>query len=556
MKRRGRGRFDVESLRALAGDKVFARGEAYYRDRQVELLAVEAGRVLARVSGTSDYRTELTGHGREIDGECSCQAFENWGFCKHMVATALAANEAGEDGEAAGQGPLAGIRDYLAAQGADTLVEMVMELAERDAALFRKLELAAAMVQADDKTLEARLRKAINEATRTRGYVDYYDMPAWASDAGASLDALAGLASGPRAGLALKLAEHAIARLERAAEHIDDSDGRCVALLEWARDIHLEACRAAGPDPVQLARDLFGREMTDDHDAFDRAAALYEEILGEAGLAEYRRLADEAWQALPPRSGRESFSAEHHRLAGMLDFFAERDGDLQARIDVHAKDLSSQWRYLELARFCLSQGREEEALGWAEEGLWIFDDEALNEDLVVFAVERLLKAGRKQDALAHLWRAFEKAPRLELFGRLRELGGRPARDRALAQIEAWLSGQRPSLWHSPADLLIRALMQENMLDAAWQALRRYDASRGVEISLAEASEATHPRQALAAYAGRIEELVEAGGNRGYEEAAAMVSRMAALREPPEQAAYVAGLKEQFRRRRNFMKLLG
>jgi uncharacterized Zn finger protein len=87
-----RARFDIDVLRELAGGKVFARGEAYYRDGQVEILVIEPGRVLAQVAGTEDYRTKLTGHGKNFDGECTCPAFEDWGFCKHLVATALTVN--------------------------------------------------------------------------------------------------------------------------------------------------------------------------------------------------------------------------------------------------------------------------------------------------------------------------------------------------------------------------------------------------------------------------------------------------------------------------------
>jgi len=93
MTTRHRPRFDTDVLRELAGAKVFVRGEAYYRDGQVEILTVEPGRVLAQVTGTEDYRTELKGNGKDIDGECSCPAWEDWGFCKHMVATALTAND-------------------------------------------------------------------------------------------------------------------------------------------------------------------------------------------------------------------------------------------------------------------------------------------------------------------------------------------------------------------------------------------------------------------------------------------------------------------------------
>src|SRR5919197_5163987 len=95
-----RARFHLDTVRELAGGKAFARGQEYYRDGSVELLSVTPKRVVAQVAGTEDYRTVLTGRGTEIDGECSCPAFEDWGFCKHMVATALAANAAGDGAEA------------------------------------------------------------------------------------------------------------------------------------------------------------------------------------------------------------------------------------------------------------------------------------------------------------------------------------------------------------------------------------------------------------------------------------------------------------------------
>ncbi len=74
MKAKGRLRFDVDVLRDRAGDKVFARGEAYHREGQVTILSIEPDRMLAQVTGSEDYRTELTGRGDEIAGECSCPA--------------------------------------------------------------------------------------------------------------------------------------------------------------------------------------------------------------------------------------------------------------------------------------------------------------------------------------------------------------------------------------------------------------------------------------------------------------------------------------------------
>lgn len=549
-------RFDVEALRDLAGGKVFTRGESYFRSGQVEILTYEPARVVAQVAGIEDYRTVLTGSGKRIGGECSCRAFEEWGICKHMVAVALMANA--EGGKPAGEGKLSRIRQHLKSKSIDALVEMIVELAERDPKIYRKLDLAAATSQADDSTLEASFRKAIDKATRTRGLVEYGEAGDWAAGVEGVLDAVAELASNGRGGLALKLVDHALSKFEAAIQHIDDSDGYCGAVLNRACEIHLNACMAARPDPVKLAAKLFSREMDDQYEIFHGAASNYADVLGEAGLGEYRRLASEAWQKLRPRSKGRGSEQDHDFgydcLKQILDFFAERDGDVESRIALRSKDLSSPWKYLELAEFCLSQGREREALSRAEEGLWIFEDGPPDGRLVGFTAQLLAKKKRKSDAEALLWRAFEKAPSLEFYGKLRLIGGEAARERAIAFLEARLAKEKPSQWHFPSTLLIQILMEEKMLDQAWQIARRHGTSPGLVGDLARASETSHPAEALEIYAQRVAEMVNIGS--GYEEAVQLVVRMAGLRGATEQAAYVDELKRRYHRKRNFMKLLG
>jgi len=556
--RPAQSRFDLAALRDLAGDKVFARGQAYHRDGQVEILAIEPGWVLAQVAGTEDYRTKITGRGEDIAGECSCPAFEDWGFCKHMVATALAANAARGDPDADGAGALSRIREHLRAKGVEALVEMIVGLAERDPALFRKLDVAATTTRADATTLTRRLSKAIDSATRTRGFIDYGEIGGWATGVDDVLDTLAELIPASHAAQALELAEHAIDRIEAAMEEVDDSDGLCGALLDRARDIHLAAARAARPDPVQLARELFARETEGEYGTFYRAVRSYEDVLDEAGLAEYRRLAFEAWAKLPPRSGqdRNLFDGRYDALKDVLDFFAERDGDIDARIALRAKDLSSPWSYLQLAEFCLAQGRRDEALRRAEEGLWVFEDVQPDERLVAFTADLLTKAGRNDDAERVLWRAFGKSPSLELYIQLIAVGGDVARRRAIELLQTQRVKPPSTSWRHPADLLIAILAHDKAFDAAWAAVHDYGASKNARESLARASEASHPRQAVTVYAERIDRLVDSGSNSAYAEAAKLLAHMAALRTSDAQVDHIAALKARFSRKRNFMKLLG
>jgi uncharacterized Zn finger protein len=549
-------RFDIATVRELAGSAAFARGQAYSRDGQVEILAVESDQVVARVSGSEAYRTVVSGQGRDIDGTCTCPAFDDVDFCKHMVATALTANAAGID--AAAQGALTRIREHLRKKGIDALVEMILDLAQHDPALFEKLEMASAPAGPDDRSLEARLAKAIDRATRVGEFIDDREAPAWAARVNAVLDRIEEAASAGRAAIALAMSERAMARLRETYESVDDSEGHCSELMNRAQEIHLDAVLAARPDPVPLARMLFEREMSDDFGAFAGAADAYREALGQAGLTEYRRLAQEAWDALPPRSagGRDAAggSADYAYLEGILDHFAEQAGDVETRIALRAKDLSSARRYLALAEFCLAQARESEALRWAEEGLWLFEDGRPDERLVAFAAGLLSKAGRGQEAEALLRRAFAKAPSISLYTRLRDAGGEAARDWALSVLQERLPAPKPSIFAGVGSLLVDLLIREGMFDAAWVVVRTHGVVGKAE-ALARASEATHPREAVAVYVERVDRLVEAGGGPSYEEAARYIARLAALQDPAEHRTYVTGLKLRFARKRNFVRLL-
>lgn len=391
--------FDMNAVRDAAGDKIFARGETYHREGRVEIVSLTPRRITAQVLGEQRYRVTLASRTERIDGECSCPAFDDWGFCKHMVATALAVNDLAGLTPEAGDAIFERIRNYLRGAGTETLVDMIVALAEQDDALFRKLEMAVAASCSDDETLKARLRRAIDAATAVRDFIDYRAAADWASGVGAVLDALENLASGPRAGIVMALAMHAIDRIERAIDDIDDSDGHCGVLLEQAQHIHLEACRTSRPDPEMLARDLFEREMQDGYGTFSGAASLYAPILGETGLGQYRHLAATAWEALPPlqpaRSGRTDMDFRHARLAAIMDFFAQRDGDVHARIVIRAKHLATPGDYLRLAEFCRAEGHEKDALRYAEEGLWVFEDARPERRLVLFAADLLMKRDGK-----------------------------------------------------------------------------------------------------------------------------------------------------------------
>jgi uncharacterized Zn finger protein len=568
----GLHRFDVRALRDVAGEKVFARGVAYHEDGQVEIVTLDKARVLARVMGSEVYRCELVGAGEKFSGECSCPAFSDWGFCKHLVATALATNSLGSGALEQASSRFARIREHLRARGIEGLVEMVVGFAERDPSLLKELELSAAAATADDKTLLAQFKKAITEATRTHDFVEYRKMRGWVQGIESVLDRISSLVDNGRAALVLQLLDHFFARMDEALRNIDDSDGGGAELYAKACEIHRAACRQAKPEPVALARALFSREIDSDREFFHGASEAYEDILGDAGLAEYRRLASEAWQKLKPRrtAGRQvqddQFGA-HYALAAILEHFAEREGDVDGVIAIRARDLSTAYDYLGIAQLCLDHGRETEALKWAEEGLWQFEDTP-DERLIFFACDLYRRIGREEDADKLLWRAFERRPSIHLYEQLKSATGTDpmladaVRDRALAWLRAQV-GKAEGRWGmrlwSPGELFVRIAMAEGLLTEAWLVVNGHGCNEYLLKELAEASEQSHPAEALKVYADHVERRVRLGGPVNYERASQIVGRMRILREglgeTAQHAAYLDDLRNRHKAKRNFMKLL-
>ena len=149
MKSLGRPSFDADDLRKLAGDKAFARGQVYADHGHIALLSINDDGVLAAAFGTSDYTVWLKGSAPGIAGHCSCPAYADAGFCKHMVATALVANEAGRDGD---QSPdrIGEIAQGISSLDRAQLAKLLLEMTTVDWRVLRSLCFALGLDWDDD----------------------------------------------------------------------------------------------------------------------------------------------------------------------------------------------------------------------------------------------------------------------------------------------------------------------------------------------------------------------------------------------------------------------
>ena len=121
-------RFDIDGLMDRLGEKRARRAQNSFNHGWVKLIAVEDGRALAVVTGETGrpYSVEVRDDG---EGECTCPDFPLERTCKHIGATALAADALGPRDLRQLDGRLSTLRDSLAAEPRETLVARLMDLA-------------------------------------------------------------------------------------------------------------------------------------------------------------------------------------------------------------------------------------------------------------------------------------------------------------------------------------------------------------------------------------------------------------------------------------------
>jgi uncharacterized Zn finger protein len=563
-------------LRALAGDSYFARGEAYFRSGAVRSLNVDAGGVEAAVQGTRRYRVRLWIEDNEIGFTCTCPLGRDDVFCKHAVAVGLAwrAEDGGGAASAGGASrsppsrPEDALRARLLRLDKNELVSVLVDCAGEDERLMRRLTLLAARQAPADAAASA-WKRAFDDALATDDYVDYRSAYDYASGVEEVLDTLESLLQDGRADKVVELAEYAMEEIEEALNHVDDSDGFMGGALARAQELHLKACRAARPEPVELAERLFELELGSSFGACSGAYATYADILGKAGRAAFRRLAEAQWAKVKPLAPGEDDGERYglrFRITSIMETIAEQDGDLEARAAVMARDLSRPYDFLQLAELYSNAGDANTALDWAERGWRAFAESDQDQRLRAFLAEAYQEHGRHDEAMALMWAGFEADPHLQSYLAL-ETHARRARawtswrEKALALVRARIAAAKaaPNRWGSDRSPLVQIFLHEGDDTAAWREAQEGGCSPGLWLELARRREAAHPDDAVSIYRDHVARLLRSTGDRVYEEAVAYLEKIEALMRRAKKvdmfATVVRELRAAHARKHKLMQLL-
>jgi uncharacterized Zn finger protein len=571
------------NLRRLAGARSYERGLDYAAAGQVARLARGEERVEASVQGTHRYRVELwVREDGELAGSCSCPMGAGGAFCKHCVATGLAALEAGEDAPA----PISldEVRDHLAALKKRELIDLLVAEAREDERLLDRLRLRAA-ADRDGVDMDA-FRDAIDRAVDSGGFVAYAEAYDYSRTLDETIGMLRVLLDQGHPAEAVELVEHCAAAIERAVEMVDDSDGHMGSAFDDLQRLHLEACERADFEPVGLAERLFALMMATDYDLFYDAAEDYAHLLGETGGRRYAELVRAEWERLPalrPQGDRrakpfgaflvtgEEISERRgsFRLTHAMKLLAERSGDVEEMVAVLSRDLSLPYSFLRIAEVYAGAGRDDDALEWAERGMEAFPERP-DSRLVTFLAEAYRERGEHERAAELIWGLFADRPGLDSYQELKpyaERAGRwgETRERALVLIRDGLAGGPRGLgapaWlaHRGATELVRIHLWEGDAAAALGAAREGGCRQEVWLALADALAQDEPWEAVIICREQVEPTIERKTKADYRDATDLLAKIRDLMvrtgDADEFPAYLAEIRETHKRKRNLIKLL-
>ena len=538
----------------LAGDRYFGRGVNYFRQGRVTEFEDFGDSVEAIVEGTEEYVVTLTAKSGGLEHDCNCPLGLDEEFCKHCAAVALTWLDAlattaplkhGGASKAANSAKITGadIAAALDAEDKATLVKLIVEWAEDNAALKDKLTQMAARHKGPEAGI-ALARRTLEKAIRIRRFVDYREMRGYAAKVEAAIDAVEDMFRCGQAVGVIDLCEDGMRWLSTAIEGVDDSDGYMTMLMERLQDLHLRACIEAKPAAVALARKLFQAEMSSNFGEWSDAAEKYADVLGEEGLAAYRSLAEAAWAKVPAKTERSGdYGKEsHYAITRIMKALARQSGNVEELVAVLERDLSNAYAYLQIAGIYREAGARDQALIWAERGMKAmpgYEGAGLRQ----FVAEEYRHSDRHADALRIVWIEFRDSPSLVSYKRLEEFA-RAAEDweewrgQALAHVRRTLAGNgsKPgkanALVHNwrfqkqDHSLLVEIFLYEDKAEEAWAEAQTGGCSDGLWLRLAELREKEHPADAKAIYLRLGDQaILHASGN--YDAGVTLLERAAA-----------------------------
>lgn len=541
-------------LRKLAGPISYARGETYLAEGAVRTLDCTGDVASAIVQGTASYRVRIWTRADGLEFSCTCPfASDKGACCKHFVAVGLALAGMPSPPPTDSRDVWTELGNSLRGCDVDTLAQWLLDAARHDPQLRRTL-MARFIPAVFD---ESALRELIDSSMDVPDYVSWGEADEVVQQLEDMFEDLLQARTAATAPRLVPLLEYAFERLDGILEQIDDSSGAAVDVLTRIGAAHLETCELAHADPEALAGRLFGLATHSVMDLWNFGPNAYATVLGDTGRQRYREIVRVAWEN-QAQGGRSSMAAS------IIDRFMLElaDGDVDLIVDILSRDLGGVHRYRQIAEALRDAGRMEQAIGWARRALEAWPAR-LDRTLCNMLADYDLATGHGGQAIALRLRELEQSPTLEAYRALvvtaQAAGEWPAcRERAWETIE----GCARKADTAERTVHVAIALWEQDLDLAREHANAGECAPAQLHALAQALEPAWPDEAFEYYRRLVQHAMEfrrGAPNDLYAMAFEYVQCIATLLDgldrAAERARYIAHLRTEYKRKRNFIKLL-
>ena len=319
--------------------------------------------------------------------------------------------------------------DNLKALGIERLATLLLELAESDAEVRRRLKLELT-AEEGGAAVAAAIGKRLTALRSARSFVDWRKTRELVRDLDLQRATITDRVAPTRPDLALDLLWRFMDLAEPVLGRVDDSNGAVGGVFHQACDDLATVAAKAVSDPVSLADRVLAAVRADDYGFFDDLITGILPALGEPGTKRLEARLTTALGETPVNA--EGFDWPARKLRRALQQIADARGDVDAWIAlIPPAEQASPHHATQIGQRLLAVGRAKEAVAALEgavpkrrAGRSDTDHPALTmletteggwEDVLIEALEA---DGQKERAQQLRWRGFERSlsvPRLRAF---------------------------------------------------------------------------------------------------------------------------------------------
>lgn len=578
------------TVKRLTDTRSWQRGVDYYDRGHVQSLLVDGDEVIAKVFGTAQYKVILQISGTHIDGDCNCPMGDDGYFCKHCVAASLA-YLSGEGIEHAGRKKtsrkkapktitISDIRKHLNRKDKKALVSLLIEQIKDNDVLREKITFELTMGSKDGMTIDV-LYALIDKACDSYGNYDFdfgyghgYDCPDMShcgEQAKKVVTEIDRFLKKNNSEEIVELIEYAIEKFQSAMAY-DPYDDELYLIVEDLSEMHLKACKKVKPDPVKFAEHLFMLSLREG-DAFYNPYDAYSPVLGKKGRERFQQILTEQWEKLPTvgKGQKETLTTARSRILSMMEDIVEESNDLDLLVAIKSKSLTHSWDYLEIAKLYRKHRKRDKSLEWVQKAVKVFGPKECRGDIPVFLAEEYCYQKKYAKAMEIIWSEFTGTCSLGEYKKLKRFADKCSqwkiwRPKAVDYMETAIqkeAGKRRRGWgfsvFGDRSLLVEIYLWENTPEKAWKEAQEGGCSRSLWLKLAKIREEKHPADTIKIYQAEVIRLVEQTDNDAYKEAIGYIKiikkLMAKAKQVKQYQLYINQLHVEFKRKRNFIKML-